>query len=63
MPDFNIQTPVINASDCSDEELLHHIANIRGEDSLDYKWKWIILRTLKILVKDLLSRNTEIDKK
>lgn len=52
----------INASDCSDEELLQYVANIRGEDSLDYRWKWVILRTLKILVKDLLRRNPDMDK-
>ncbi|KKL72141.1 hypothetical protein LCGC14_2087850 [marine sediment metagenome] len=46
----------INATDCSDEEILLYIQNVRGEDSLHYSWKWIILRCLKILIHDLLLR-------
>ena len=46
----------INATDCSDEDILDYIANVRGKDSLHYSWQWIIIRTLKILVRDYKER-------
>jgi len=48
---------MINATDCSDEEILGYIQETRGEDELHYSWKWIIFRTLKILVRDYLERH------
>lgn len=53
----------INATDCSDEEILQHIQETRGEDELHYSWKWIILRTLKILVRDYMERHGTGSKK
>ena len=47
---------MINATDCSDEEVLKYIQETRGEDELHWSWKWIIFRTLKILVRDYLER-------
>ncbi len=47
---------MINATDCSDEEILKYIQETRGEDELHWSWKWIVFRTLKILVRDYLER-------
>jgi len=48
---------MINATDCSDEEVLKYIQETRGEDELHWSWKWIIFRTLKILVREHLERH------
>ena len=41
----------INATDCSDEDIIRFIENVRGEDNKHYQADWIILRTLKILLR------------
>ncbi len=47
---------MINATDCSDEEILKYIQETNGADELHWSWKWIIFRTLKILVREHLER-------
>ena len=53
----------INPTDCSDEEIIKYIENVTGADTLHYKSSWIIMRTLKILVRDYLERHGAGSKK
>jgi len=41
----------INPTDCSDEDIINFIENVRGDDTLHYKSNWIVIRALKILFK------------
>ena len=44
----------IDPSTCSDEDILLYIQQVDGGDALHYKSSWIIMRTLKILVREHL---------
>ena len=47
----------IDPSTCSDEDILLYIQKVDGGDALHYKSSWIIMRTLKILVREHLERH------
>ena len=51
----------IDPTTCSDEDIIKYIKEVRGSDSIHYKSNWIILRVLKILVKEHIAR-VELDK-
>ena len=52
---MNIET--IDPSTCSDEDILLYIQQVDGGDALHYKSSWIIMRTIKILVREHLERH------
>ncbi len=41
----------IDATDCSDEDILNFMENVKGSDAKHYQANWIMMRTLKILAK------------
>jgi len=51
----------INATDCSDEDIITFIENVRGGDAKHYQANWIIIRALKIIFKRLQAVDNELE--
>ena len=52
----------INATDCSDEDIIEYIENLRGEDTIHYQSNWIIIRALKILFRNISDLSDDMNK-